>query len=148
MPPLAPLRGRAVFNSSASRGVAHKMNVGNFGISHTMCIAMNTRSHTKVIVNISDSGTKKNSLPRVSHARVGSSLETDRPIAPQLRDRCLGSSGPLMMKRMEGEELPESQPLEMTQEVIKKQYGLILAQNLLRLDNQQRIKLNAYKSTT
>ncbi len=104
--------------------------------------------------------------------------------ACQLRNRCLGGSGPRMIKRMEGEELLEAQRLKMTQEEVKEQYGLrgqtvergfgdakgnrgvsrfhgrgltrartetgllTLAQNLLRLDNLQRINVNAHVSTT
>lgn len=101
-----------------------------------------------------------------------------------LKSRCLGGSGPRMIKRMEGEELLEAQRLKMMQEEVKEQYGLrgqtvergfgdakgnrgvdrfhgrglarartetgllTLAQNLLRLDNLQRIDVNTHESTT
>ena len=40
-----------------------KMTFGDLGISHTMCVAINSRSHTEVVMSVSDSGTIKNSLP-------------------------------------------------------------------------------------
>ena len=101
-----------------------------------------------------------------------------------LKSRCLGGSGPRMIKRMEGEELLEVQRSKMLEAEVKERYGLrgqtverafgdakgnrgvdrfhgrglarartetgllTLAQNLLRLDNLQRIAVNSSESTT
>ena len=101
-----------------------------------------------------------------------------------LKIRCLGGSGPRMIKRMEGEELLEEQRRKMLEADVKERYrlrgqtvergfgdakgnrsvgrfhgrGLVractetgiltLAQNLLRLDNLQRMNVNAHETTT